>query len=522
MNSLGIYFGSKLIAISETKGKKLVNNTQVLQAVAPAGELEEKVPMEAKMVELVALFKDELRRGNIDSKRASICLSGKDLIIRNFEMPVLPRQELHAAVNFEAKKYIPFKVEEMVSDFQVQLDKINNKNLILFMGIKRDVLDRYIAIMNELNIKVDAIEYSAFSALRALKLANVNLKGINGVLWGDLKSEEEVNFIVLEDGFPLFSRDIFLTGGPGAEATEGAAEESSGMALEKLKTEIRVSLDYYHRKFPSKDIKNLFFMSNPENRSAIESFLSELGLSAKLLDVNKFIGQSVPYSLNFIKGYCVSLFKAIKLDISINLLTAQKKAHAAGERGLKLDKSQISDLIRGMKIDFRVVVLGILICAAIFGFGYYRITPLSTNINEIMGNRIKVSSIDEKAKYEDLVSISTKTKNKLGAIGDLVNKQTYLTQVLEAIAGASSSGIQLTDLVFNKKDDGSSDLIITGMVYLGDADSEFGAANQFISNLKRDPEFSKYFNTINIASLNQGMLDKRNVTNFRIECKGNR
>ena len=104
MNTLGVYFGPQLISIVETRGRKTINYVQVSRAAVSTGELlEEKVPATVK---LIALLKDELRKNNLEPSEATVSISGKDLIVRTFEMPVLPRQELNTAVNFEAKKYI--------------------------------------------------------------------------------------------------------------------------------------------------------------------------------------------------------------------------------------------------------------------------------------------------------------------------------------------------------------------------------------------------------------------------------
>ena len=146
MNTLGVYFGPQLISIVETKGKKPINYTKVSQATVSAGEiLEEKVPAPLK---LIALLKDELMQNNIEANEAVVSISGKDLIVRTFEMPILPRQELDTAVNFEVKKYIPFKIEDLISDFQYKLDKTIQKTRVLFVGIKKEVLDNYLNIFS--------------------------------------------------------------------------------------------------------------------------------------------------------------------------------------------------------------------------------------------------------------------------------------------------------------------------------------------------------------------------------------
>jgi type IV pilus assembly protein PilM len=140
MNSLGIYFGPSSISIVESKGRLPVNNIHIPRSAISKGELsDDKVPDEIKMA---PYLKEEFKKNKIENTDIRVSLSGRDLIIRNFAMPILPRQELSNAVNFEVKKYIPFKVEDLVSDFQLYTDKFGRKSYVLFVGIKKETLDR--------------------------------------------------------------------------------------------------------------------------------------------------------------------------------------------------------------------------------------------------------------------------------------------------------------------------------------------------------------------------------------------
>ena len=100
-SSLGIYFGPKIINLVETSGKKILNNIQIQRSMFAPSDLEPQVSDEVK---IVALFNEEFRKNKIEVKEANICLSGKDLIIRTFEIPQLPADELSNGVNFEVKK----------------------------------------------------------------------------------------------------------------------------------------------------------------------------------------------------------------------------------------------------------------------------------------------------------------------------------------------------------------------------------------------------------------------------------
>ncbi len=103
MSSLGIYFGPKAVDIIETKGKRLANHLKIPLSEVLGGDLEEKVPSEVK---IVALFSEALRKSKIESKEAVLSLSARDLIIRTFEMPNLPKEEMVSAIKFEIKKWL--------------------------------------------------------------------------------------------------------------------------------------------------------------------------------------------------------------------------------------------------------------------------------------------------------------------------------------------------------------------------------------------------------------------------------
>lgn len=516
MSSLGIYFGPKLIKMVECKGRKIINTTEIYQSTISAGDLEEKVPAEVKTIEFVALFKDELRRNKMAAKEAILTLSGRDLIIRTFEIPMIPREEIESAVNFEAKKYIPFKVEELITDFQLQFDKSSRTNLVFFMGLKKEILDRYVAIMNQLGIKINAIEYSAFSMMRFLKLSGLNDKGTIGILCADLTGEDEVNFTVLENGFPLFSRDIFLTKGP--ESMVRLKEAGSMEPLEKLKTEIHVSLDYYNSKFPAKSLKKIFLISHQDNRPELEALIREVNLPVQSLNTDKYLEKSVPHPLYFLKAYSASLAKTIRLPLKVNLLAAKEKLRLLKEKAFPQEKEFF---FAGLRLDYRILILGLLLSAGAYGYGVYQLQPLRRELVDIMAQRKAVSSVNPSTSQEELNNIAVQNKDRLESLEGLIRGQVYLTEIFNALARDLPEGLWFTVLSLTRKEGGKAELVLEGRVSLGDGDQEFNAVNNLLANLQNSPDFVKYFRQINIGSLNReesGILPFP-YTQFSISCK---
>ncbi len=514
MSDLGIYFGPKAIDVSEVKGKKLLNSIQLPLSGIAGNELDEKVPTEIK---LVASFNDAFRRNKIEAKAAVLCLSGKGLIIRTFEIPVLPKEELRGAINFEAKKYIPFKVEELISDYQVEFDRVSRTNIVLFMGIKKETFDKYFSILNQLNIRINSIEYSGFSTLRVLKLSGIKENGVFSILSFDSQSQDEINFTVLENGFPLFSRDISLSSGP--SDLDPISDSSVLLSMDKLKAEIRVSLDYYHRKFPSKPIKNIFVLANPDWHQELEVFISELGLPSKFIDITRLAGKPIAFSSGFMKSYSVAISKTVSTKVKLDLIESKFRVTKVG---VTVGPAFVS-LFKKIKIDFRFLIAGLLICAGAFMYGYYQEAPLKLDLNNAISKRIKVSDIKPDSTYAMLSDISSKNSRSLDNLDNLIKKQLYVTDVLNIIPRVLPDGVWLSKFSLGKKDAGAGlNLTLEGMSYLGDSNDEFQAVNKFLTSLKEDGKFSKYFKDVSIVSIDHTRFSGAAVTTFLIACKANK
>lgn len=508
MNSLGIYFGLKDISLVETRGRKILNSIRLPHPSLAVAELEEKVPADVK---LIALLKDALRTYRIEANEATFCISGQDMVIRTFEIPLLPANELKGAINFEAKKYIPFKIEDLDYDFQVSFNRKNKTSLVLFVGIKKEILDSYLSISKQLNLKVNALEYSAFSVLRFLKLAGFKDAGVVACFCFDLNTEDEANFMVFENGFPLFSRDIVLAEGlPGFEQ---AAEEDFAQKLDKLKNEIRVSLDYYSRKFMDKDIKNIFVVSDTKSRKELEPFFAETTIPVKFVDTQKVLGRNASYSSVLAKSFAAAQFKSFPLEIKINLLGARLKASRAAATGFRP-----LALFEDFKLDLKLIFLGIAVCAAVFGYGLMRMQPLRQELAGIRNQRIKVSPVIANENYESLSALDLKYSKRIAALDNLIKNHMYATYPLDVIPRALPKGVWLSNFSLKYNQDGALKLILDGQVYLGDSDKEFESVNVFLTNLKNDPIFSKYFREMSISSMEQRQVGKENVAVFNIVC----
>ncbi|OGX14901.1 MAG: hypothetical protein A2166_03390 [Omnitrophica WOR_2 bacterium RBG_13_41_10] len=512
MSVLGVYFGSSVISLVESKNKRPLNLSQVpLSLVAPVDLTEEKVPLEIK---LGTLLKDELVANKIEAKEAVIILSGKDLIIRNFDMPLLSREELQTAVNFEVKKYIPFRVEELVLDFQRKVDKSSHRNNILFAGIKKEALGKYLAILSQLGLKVNSIEYAGFSILRLLKLIGIKTNGVIAVVAADLVKDDETNFMVIEDGFPLFSRDITFISTTHEQDIK-PQEDKATRVLEKLKRELRISLDYYNRKFSSRTISKLFFITGQDYQLDMDSAARDIGVTSELLDITKYLDRPGTLSLALIKAYSGSI-PEVKTELTINLLSAKEKVIKTA-LGFKPSARAVT-LLRP-RLNIKVIAGCISFCALIFIFGIYRALPLRKEIANAIAQRPVVATANVSASYDELNNIYAGYKQKLDTLDNLISNQVYLTNILDTLPRILEEGMWLTGLSFEGRHEQKQlTLNLEGIVSLGDGSKEINSVNSFLAKLKSSPIF-KYFQEINIVSVDRAQQGEDAKTRFNIICQ---
>ncbi len=507
--SLGIYFGPKMISIVEVKkGKGISNNIQISTSAFSVSVLDDRIPEEVKTV---AVIKENLRKNQIEARETGITLSSKDLIIRTFGIPILPSNELHSAINFEAKKYIPFKIEELVSSYQVQLDKLSRRYYVLFVGIKKEILEKYFSILQQLNLKISSIEYSAFSILRLIDLIGLKEKGVIGVINIDVKEGDDAAFTVIENGFPLFTCDIKFSSGTQENSNP---MKDDGMASEKFKTEIRISLDYYNHKFPGKRIKRMFLIGTSEYSAAIEAFVHELDLSFKLIDSSKIIGNSMPFSLSFLKGYSCALSNVVKTAVKVDILSAWEKAKQSTEI-LNNPIKIISAFFLGLKLNPIVLISAVLICIGSFVLGALQKAPLQRELNKIITVRPKAPNIDSQLSKDELQGIEAGYREQIITMEVIFKKQIYLTLQLSSISSLLPKGMWIESYRFTNND-GVPEFDIKGTVYLNNNSKELDAINTFLISLKKDSVFSKYFNSISVTSADTRNIGNKIATSFFI------
>lgn len=96
-------------------------------------------------------------------KRVNISVSGQSVIIRYIELPKMTREELSNALQFEAEKHISIPLDQAMLDFNIIEELKENKQRILLVACKKELIDSRIELLKNLNISANLIDVDSLA-----------------------------------------------------------------------------------------------------------------------------------------------------------------------------------------------------------------------------------------------------------------------------------------------------------------------------------------------------------------------
>ena len=150
---VGIYIGKNSVDLVELdagfQGLKVINSIRVPISLSETSEGRKSLVARA--------IKEAVNKAKLKNYSAVAVMPSQDVLIRYFKMPLLPVKERHKSIVFEAKKYIPFKLEEVVSDYSIaEIQKKAGEEVmdLVFAAAKKDSLNDYLSYFTQARIKI--------------------------------------------------------------------------------------------------------------------------------------------------------------------------------------------------------------------------------------------------------------------------------------------------------------------------------------------------------------------------------
>ena len=208
-----------------------------------------------------------------------ISIASEAVVSRYFQMPVLPPHERQAAISFEAKKYIPFKLEELFIDYQEVIRKTDSSVMrVMFMGIKKTVVERIMMILRSASVIPLCLEPSPVSFMRLARMTNqFPQEKVIALLWVE---HDSASINIAKNDLLYLSRNVNVAN------PEEAEDATQQQLFESLTQETRVSLDYYRRRFLAEPepVKVIIYSTQPMDSKKVNELKTALDLPIEVLD----------------------------------------------------------------------------------------------------------------------------------------------------------------------------------------------------------------------------------------------
>jgi type IV pilus assembly protein PilM len=326
ISKVGVDIGSKLIKIVELE-PQAANKYKLLNYA-----VENNDPTDFN--QQVESLKNAFAKAKFLSHTVNFSVSGPSVIVRYITLPKMAKNQLTSAIRFEAEKFIPFDIKDVIIDSPVLEELANeNKTKVLVVAAKKNFIEEKVKLVRAAGLEPDIIDVDSFALIKAflLNMPNEKNAGITALLNIGAKF---TNINILRDGISHFMRDIGIGGvdltkalsdrlgldllkaeelkcNPGERHEE--VLEAVKNTLNNLIGEISLSFSYYEDQL-ERGIDKVFLSGGTTRLKGIDKFFSEsLGLEvnlwqpAKILELDPSIDKALLESDESLLGISIGL-----------------------------------------------------------------------------------------------------------------------------------------------------------------------------------------------------------------------
>ncbi|MCI0651069.1 MAG: pilus assembly protein PilM [Planctomycetes bacterium] len=220
-----------------------------------------------------------LRNAGIKTRRVATAVSGRSVVARYINLPLMTESEIKGALRFEADKYIPFDIEEVALDGH-KLEEIassaeegDKEMKVLMVAAKKSLVHDHVRMIQDIGLIPVVVDVDTFALGNAFELRNRYSSRVEErqevVALVDVGATK-TNISILLGNTTYFSREVYLGGNDLTEAVarrlaietteaedlkrnpqgrEAELEEALTTNLDDLANEIHLSFDYFENQF---------------------------------------------------------------------------------------------------------------------------------------------------------------------------------------------------------------------------------------------------------------------------------
>ncbi|OQX54129.1 MAG: hypothetical protein B5M48_01530 [Candidatus Omnitrophica bacterium 4484_213] len=480
----GLYISRKFIDLMQLKrtpaGPKLVNF--VREEVTEGSTISQAV-------------KRAIRKSNLKIEEVIVNLPLESALLRYFQMPLIPEQEWKSAIKFEAKRHIPFNIEDMFFDFQVVKKEEEKRMEVVFAAAPKKEVQKIISDLSQIGLKVLVLEPVSSSVDRVLQLNKQINPQESTVIVNIIGDNANVN--ILKNNIFYFVRDIKIT-----------PDEKEKSSFDNLLQEIRFSFNYYEKKLKQEKIGKIILCSDEEiEPKLVESFKENFKIDVELGEVAKGFVNAEGLGLKFCFAAGLALKGITKSSLEINYLWQQEELI----KKIAIEKKNF------VKTLIAEGVLTVLVLGGIFFITQGQIKTAKKELEEIRRKRPKVSAEIRNLNISQLRLKKKNLRREKAVLKELIDERIFLTLKLNELNKILPDNLWFKEI--NWKENPPS-LNLKGSVFWGDKQKETETITNLFSTMgknellkqgfKKDPE---------MGPITESEERGQRITNFEINMR---
>lgn len=290
-------------------------------------------------VNIPQAIKDLLKEINISAKEVNISISGENVVARYLSLPQMTPEELKKAMEFQIEDHIPFKADEVYTDYNIIGDDPRSKNRmqVFLVAARKELIEAKSKLIQEAGLKAQVVTMDALCIKNTLYFnypqqndANIAVLNIGN---------KTTNIIITRNQTPYFVRDVRFGGetigfllktklnlNP-AKTEElkrdmrnvsAEVKQMVKLSLTNLLNEIFASFDFYEN-LTEQRIDQVYLTGGFSQFSGLKEFLGGY-LNLEPIFINPFQNFSLPPGLSPDAAQAATAFFSVAIGLALEEL----------------------------------------------------------------------------------------------------------------------------------------------------------------------------------------------------------
>jgi Tfp pilus assembly PilM family ATPase len=476
--------------------------------------------------EMAQALQEALSACQASTRQAAVTVPAKDVLLRCFKLPMLPKAEWEQAVQFEVRKYIPFKVEELTWTYSIVEHRAEKRLTVVFIGIRTDALvkiQRYLATAG-----IDATGIEALSVSLARAASRGGRKPSKDGFVGVVDLEQDVAHIILmKNSLPYLSRDVSLEV-EGRSELLGAQEPKAQIdrRAELLLSELRLSLEYFTHEHASATIERILLFGEEDAVAPWCPWLSEqLHCPVELGSLAIQVPPGSPAApLPFASAVGLAMRAHCPTDLKLDFLLHGKST--LQRQTFDMPMKTLAEFLRRMVKPAAIQAGLAAVLLAVTAWVHHReVAVVQTQLDQVILAHQQLGHGLEQKTLEDLQKLPKRVNARMAFLRRGILERVSLAQKLDVLAKTMPDGMWLDSISYTNRlanlESWQPSLILRGACLLPDVEQELEVISDFAQQIKQDPTFFHGFADAKLEEIlaNEDVNRRYSYRTFRLSCQ---